>query len=398
MTDTAIPRFSALAATVVLAAALLLIPTAHEAEAQSLLSAGGLGMPTDAPDARSRMLGGVGIGMSGSHLLPHDPAAAGRVGLPGISATMEIGTETPEGGERARRTLFPSIGVIYPHGGNVFFATFSGALNQEWEATAQPVIDFGDREVRALDVFRGRGGISAARLGMARPVTDRISVGASIGSHVGSIERDFRRDLNPSDVGTGVEPFTSEGIWRARGLTAVGGVSIDVSSVLRVAGSVTWSDDLELSPSEDTDGESLRVPMPTELRVGSYATVAPGLGFALSLQTADWTGAAGAMGDEAAPGRVWQWGAGLEWMNFSWLERQFPVALGYRQRDLPFSFLGDAATERAFTGGFGAYLSDLDEVNPLARLHLGLEVGSRTSDDWEESFFRTTVTLRLSGG
>lgn len=375
---------------------LLLGSPSAEVEAQSLLSAGGLGFLVDAPDARSRMLGGSGIGLSGSQLLPYDPAAAARISLPGATATMEAGVETPDDGERAGRTRFPNMGIVYPQAGLTFFATFSGYLNQEWRATATPTVDFGGRDVQARDEFEGSGGISAARLGVAREFGDRIAIGIAAGTWLGSIERRFRRDLNPSDVGFLVEPYVVEGVWRAGGATVVGGVNLDLAPAIHLAASVAWSNDLTLSPAENTIGDDVVVPFPTELRVGAYGSLAPELGVAVSAYTADWSATAAALGDDAAPGRVWQWGGGLEWAGTSLLGRRIPLAVGYRQRDLPFSFLGNPASERAFTGGAGLFLVEGDGT-PMARLELGMEVGSRSTAEWDESFLRSTVTLRLSG-
>lgn len=395
MIDLAVRSTFRLVAGSALLGGMLLLP-ASGLDAQSLLSAGGLGIPNDAPDARSRMLGGVGIGLSGSHLLPHDPAAAGRVLVPGITASMETGWDSPDAGGEASRTRFPSFGLIYPHGGMAYSATFSGVLSQEWEARAQPTINFGDQEVQALDVFRGSGGISAARIGLARAFGDRLSVGVSAGSHIGTMERSFRRDLNPSDVGEGVEPFRLDGVWRATGATAIAGVNYDVSSSVRVAGSLTWSADLNLEPTGATAGEAIEVPMPREVRAGTFARLGPDLGLAASIYTADWSDAAEALGDESAPGRVWQWGGGLEWSGMSLLGREFPIGIGFRQRDLPFSFLGHQASERAVTGGIGLFLADLEDT-PMARVHVSTEFGSRNTVDWEESFVRATVSLRVSG-
>ncbi len=396
MTHSAIVRIPATLAGGLLLALVVGTASPTPVEGQSLLSAGGLGFLTDAPDARSRMLGGVGIGLSGSHLMPNDPAAAGRVGLPGISATMEAGVDTPDEGERAGRTRFPSFGLIYPTARLTYFATFSGFLNQEWQATARPTIDFGDQQVEALDVFEASGGISAARIGVARAISDRVSVGIAGGTYLGSMERSFRRDLNPADVGQQVESFVADGIWRASGTNIVAGVNMDALGMLRLAGSVTWSDDLTLDPTDGTPGDPVVVPLPLEFRVGGHGTLAPGLALAISLYTADWSESAEALGDENAPGRIWQMGGGLEWAGGSILGRQIPLAIGVRQRDLPFSFLGNPVQERAVTGGAGIFLSDT-ETTPLARMHVGMELGSRSTAEWDESFLRATVTLRLSG-
>jgi hypothetical protein len=365
--------------------------------AQSLLSASGLGVPTEAPDGRSRMLGSVGVGLSGSALLPNDPASAAWSLLPGIAVSGQAGGETFQDGGTAHQSRFPFVGVVYPHGNQVFSLSLSGAFSQEWDVEVDRVLDFAGEEVRAVDRFEGRGGISVARLGVARRFAeDRVAVGANIGSHLGTMERRFSRELNADDVGPEVEPFELDGIWRSGGLTAAAGAHWDVTPLIRLGGSVTWSEDLRLDPTGNTEGLEHRIPIPLELRGGIFATLTPGLGLAASMYRADWSETVEVLGDADAPGVVWHWGAGLEWAGSTFLGRQFPVAVGYRSRDLPFSFLGSAATESAFTGGFGIHLAE-SEGTPLARLHVGYERGTRTAGAMEEDFWRTTFTLRLSG-
>jgi hypothetical protein len=386
----------ALLAPLVLAATIFLV-SPFPGAAQSLLSASGLGIPVEAPDGRSRMLGSVGVALSGSALLPNDPASAGWSTLPGIVMSGQAGGETFQDGGTAYQSRFPFLGIVYPYGSQIYSLSFSGAFSQEWDVEVDRILELAGEPVGAVDRFEGRGGVSAARFGVARRLAeDRVSVGANIGSHLGSVERRFSRELNPDDVGTEVEPFELEGVWRSAGLTAAAGAHWDVTPLIRLGGSVTWSEDLRLDPTADTDGEAQRIPMPMELRGGVFATLTPGLGLAASIYRADWSETAEALGDTEAPGMVWQWGTGLEWAGTTVLGRQVPLAAGYRSRDLPFSFLGSAARESAFTGGIGIHLADA-ETTPMARLHVGFEVGTRTAGDLEEDFWRTTFTLRLSG-
>lgn len=377
------------------AAALLTSPL--PTSAQSILSASGLGIPVEAPDGRSRMLGGVGVALSGSALLPNDPASAGWSVLPGIVVSGQAGGESFQDGGTAYQSRFPFLGIVYPHGGQVFSLSFSGVFSQEWNVEVDRILEFAGDQVEAVDRFEGRGGVSAARIGVARRLAEnRVSVGVSFGSHLGSVERRFSRELNPDDVGPEVEPFEEEGIWRSGGLTAAVGAHWDVTPLIRLGGSVTWSEELHLDPTADTEGGEQRIPMPLELRGGVFATLTPGLGLAASIYRADWSDTAEALGDGEAPGVVWQWGTGLEWAGATVLGKQVPLAVGYRSRDLPFSFLGETTRERAVSGGFGIHLADAESI-PMARLHVGVETGTRTAGALEEDFWRTTFTLRLSG-
>src|SRR5688572_11033762 len=82
--------------------ALLLAPgalTPQAGAAQSLLSAGGLGIPVDPLDARARALGGVAIGLTGGQLLPSDPVSAADLLVPSVTITIaNAWVDVDEGG------------------------------------------------------------------------------------------------------------------------------------------------------------------------------------------------------------------------------------------------------------------------------------------------------------
>ncbi|CAN5669521.1 hypothetical protein BH23GEM11_BH23GEM11_11150 [soil metagenome] len=380
----------------VLAGLLSGLPVPAPLMGQSLFSSGGIGAPTDAPDGRARMLGGVGLGLSGAYYSPLDPAAAGRLVLPGISASMESSSEVFGDDDPTGRTRFPFFGIAYPYRGNVYTLGFTGVLSQEWRTQVDRVIDFGDGLlVDAVDRFESEGGIGSAQVGMARQLAPAFSVGANVGWYLGSVERSFERQLDPVEVGSEVEFFRVGGLWRAEGNSITGSASWQMSSTIRLGAGATWSSDLDLVPEGETTGETVSVPMPLVLRIGGYAALTPGLGLTASVSRADWSDAAAALDDADAPGAVLQWGVGAEWTGGTLRDRRVPLAVGYRSGDLPFSFLGEAATESAVTGGFGIHLAETEGV-PLALAHVGLERGSRQAGAAEETFWRTTVTFRIS--
>jgi len=100
---------------VALAVGLLLVG-AGGASAQSLLGLGGLGVPLDALDARSRALGGVAVGLGEPSILPSDPAAAADLRTPGISLTFlptTLDVESSIAESTASGSRFPLIGIGY---------------------------------------------------------------------------------------------------------------------------------------------------------------------------------------------------------------------------------------------------------------------------------------------
>lgn len=376
---------------------LLALTTPAGVHGQSLFSAGGLGVPSGAPDGLTRAFGGVGIGVRGAHFAPTDPAAAGWARLPGLSISMESSTESVEGEETTGRTRFPSFGIVYPYGGFVYTVGYSSFLSQEWRSEVSRQVDFGqENPVEALDLFEGSGGIGTLHAGVARRLNESLSVGASFAGYLGPVERRFERRLDPAQVGTDVEFFQARGQWRAEGNALTGSVSWEPSRQLRLGAGATWSGDLTLRPVQGTRGDAVTMPVPMEIRGGVHAILATDLTAAASFASADWSDAADALGDADGGGRVTRWGAGVAWEGTRILSRRVPFSVGYRSAGLPFSFLGESGSESALVGGIGMHLSESDGV-PTALVSVGLERGTRTAGSRSESFFLTTVTFRISG-
>lgn len=367
------------------------------ASAQSLFSAGGLGVPTTAPDGYQRMLGGQDIGLRGGHGSFVDPASSAGALLPGIALTMEASSERFGDDDTTGRTRFPSFGIVYPYGRWIYSLGYTGFLSQEWRTEVERQVDFGlGTPVEALDRFEASGGIGRAWVGLARNFPRGFSAGVAAGGYLGALERRFERFLDPVQVGPDVEPFATAGRWRAEG----GAVSLSAgwqpSSQLRAGVGVIWSGDLTLDPVEGTPGAAKVVPLPLEWRGGVHATLATDLMAAASLSFADWGEAAQVLEDEKAPGQVLRWGTGLEWTGTRIRGRRAPLSLGYRSEDLPFSFGGAEASERALVGGVGMHLSSSDGI-PTSQVHVALERGERQAAEASERFFRATVTFRISG-
>lgn len=385
--------------TAILLSAFLL--AAAPAAGQSLYSAAGLGLPVDPVDARSRALGNVGIGLMGGSLLPSDPAAAALLGVPGGSFTavpswVDLGrTDTGEAGSY-RATRFPVMGVAYPAWGlGMATLTFSSVLDQRYEGTRTTTVQLEEGPVSVTDRFTSQGGVSEVRLGLARPLGDRIQAGISVGRYTGSSLRALLRSLEGvSGEGT-VSDFQEGGVWEYSGTSVTGGAALRLGTVARVAGSVTWSSELTAEPSDTTSGPERTFDLPLQLRVGGSALLAPGLMLTASLSRAGWSSVADDLREGSAQD-VTSYGVGLELTRARLLGRQAPIRLGYRSADLPFALTEGGASESAFTGGIGLTLSGTGPVT-LAGVDLSLERGERTEASVSEEFWRAALTLRVAG-
>ncbi len=382
-----------------LAGAIALTVTAYPSRgnAQSLLAADGLGLLSEPLDARSRALGGAGIGLSGSYLTERDPAASAGLLLSTATMTFQTGASSIEGGETAGHTRFPNIGVSYPYGGNVFAVRVASFLDQEWEAVSEQTLDIGGRSVNSVDRFRSTGGIARVTVGWSRQIVQSLSAGVTFGTYAGTTRRTFSRSLDPETVGSGVEAFTSGLRLQASGIVVGAGLGWDPIPLVHVAGAFTWSDDLKLSPSEGTAGREGVYRMPLELRGGGTVTLTSGLALHLGVTYADWSDTGADLAVGTTRDSAWSYGGGLEWSGGTLLGRTVPIRIGARHRDLPFDSNGDRATERSLSGGLGFDLVETETL-PLARLEFGVERGSRKAGPLTEDYWRTTASVRVAAG
>ncbi|MEX2530589.1 MAG: hypothetical protein WD960_07440 [Gemmatimonadota bacterium] len=365
------------------------------ASAQSLFSGGGLGMPADPVEARSRAMGGVQVGLPGWQISMVDPASAAGLLLPSITATVQPSTIQPAGELSGGGSRFPLVGVSYPFGRHVISLQLGSFLDQEWEVRSERSIPLGEGTVSAVDVLSSLGSVGQVRMGWAFPMTQDLAVGANIGTYIGSVEKRFRRDLDAAGLDVGVEPFFSSTRWRASGPMASAGVVWNPSALFRLAGAVEWSGDLEMDPQNE-DGSERSYPMAMTVRGGGTFTLAPDLLLTLGASAADWSETAAALDDGGARDRAFSYGGGIEWTRATLRGRSMPVRVGYGSRQLPFHFRGEAVDESSFAAGFGLNLASSETI-PTARIDVTVERGSRTAVSLTEEFWRGAISIRLAG-
>lgn len=389
-------------AALVLSSALGASAWSAPAAAQSLLGATGPGFPLQAIDARATALGGLGIGLSGGYLLPSDPAAAADLGIPSLSFTSQTSwVSSEEGGAagEASGTRFPALAASYPvRGLGVVSVGFGSVLDQRWQIEREQTLVLAGTgtEARVTDQFLSDGGVSAVRLGIARRITPSLALGFQVGTHLGDLTRRFTRTFDSLEVETSVPPYQIGGFWRYSGLTASLGAAVDVGSVARISASYIWSDDLEAEASDDTDGGDGSFAMPGEFRVGGTASLAPTLALSAGLYWADWSDTRPVSG--GAEGRsTLTLGGGVEWGGVSVLSKPGALRLGYRRAELPFTSDDvENPLETAVTLGLGLDLLRAGTTT-LAALDLALDRGSRDAGFLQETFWRFSTSVRISG-
>lgn len=370
------------------------------ASGQSLFNAAGLGTPAGPMDARSRALGGLGLGLRGAALLGTDPAAAADFLLPAAILTaqpswVEYGRSDSGESGTFRGTRFPAMGIAYPVHGLVASLSFESVLDQRFEAEWPSVVDFGGTPVEVTDEFVSTGGVAQVRLGLAKRLSPKVAVGISASRLSGSLTRNLIRRFGAGVDTTTVEPFQAGGFWSYSGVAVTGGASLSVGSFATVAGSLTWTGGLDATASDDTEGDSRSYDLPFQVRLGASAVLAPGLMLTAGFSSADWSSLDEDLRGAVSTGGTTSYGVGLELARARLFGRNAPLRVGYRKTALPFSLGGGQPTESVWAGGIGLNLSQLGEL-VRAGVDLALERGDRADDVLSERFWRGTLTVRVS--
>ena len=374
------------------------------AEGQSILGTGGLGIRLEPLDAVQRALGGVGVAAATASILPGDPTASLDLLAPTVSFTAQPtwGSYTLEGEEDDfRGTRFPILGLAYPLGTlSILTVTAGSVFDQRWTAETESTLDVAGESVPITDTFVSDGGVSALRVGFARRLSPTLAVGASVGLYRGHVDRTFSRsfgrELDSLEVANQINPFGDAGRWTYTGPVASLSASWDPTAVVQLGASVAWSGTLDGQPVGSTEGETIEVGPPLEIRMGVTTILSPALSITAGLSTANWADLGNPAMDALAVGRVTSFGAGLQWQAGSFWAGGFPLRLGYRQTGLPFTFRGESATERSFSGGFSIVMAEALGI-PLATMDAALEFGSRSAGALDEQFRRLTMTVRVGG-
>ena len=380
--------------------AALLLPLAApgDASAQSFLGFRALGVPIGAVDARTTALGNLGIGLARVELSAADPAASARLPLPTFGLTMQPswGTFDLEGQTgTSRTTRLPLLGIGYPVPSlnGVVTASLAGHMEQRWVARRQSTVILNEVEVDVQDSYLNDGGISVMRLGWAQLIGSRVSLGVSVGSYLGRLERVFDRELDSLAVGGEVYSFREEYAWGYSGYLVSAGFNADPHPLIHLAGAVEWSGNLSEFPHEDAEGQGVYA-IPLRLSAGATGRLSPRLAFNVSGVYQDWAAADGFLAGVTS-GRKWSYGGGLEWHLVDGATRSLPLRFGYRRLAPPFRFESADPVESAWSAGVGFNMVEAND-HRFGWMDLAIERGSRRSAPLDERFWRATVTVGIS--
>lgn len=396
-----------------LTTAVLATLVAGPAAAQSLTSVRGLGYPLLPVDARSEIMGGIGIGLQGFAVPLTNPAAPAGVTRRGFVLAVENTSRDMELGDAAggsSATRFPLLRMLFPFRDVVLTLGYGGFLDQSWGVTTSGSIPLSTGGTLSFsDLVESTGGMGQFQVGAALPLGEDVAVGASIGALTGSQRIRLVRQFDTT-AAAGFEPFDEAYGWRYSGVTASLGARARLGNVSMVGASVTWSGTLS-ADSTDGPAASREFDLPLQVAAGGSVYLGPALLAAVSARWSGWSvaapeGAAGgvpAVGDILGARDTWEIGAGLELDNpDSRRTRTFPLRIGFQYRQLPFTFIEDQPTEWFAGAGIGMRMGSNPE-NPIALLDLAVQRGARTAaggptfGEFSESVWRVALTMSLFG-
>lgn len=378
------------------AAVALSVLSAGAAQAQSLLSARGLGLLLEPVDARARGLGGLPLGLPDPQMSMINPASA--MGLPaaGLAVTFQGDDVTGTAGDQAddfTTSRFPVIQAAFPIGERVVATLGYGAvLDQNWSVTRDDSIDVAGTRLQVVDRFRSNGGVARLRAGAGYRVLPRLDVGAALDVYTGAL-RDSVFRLFPATSGLGSSLTGTSYEWQGLGFSAGARWRGDAFSV---SAAVTGGTKLT-AEAQDSGVVGKDYSLPLQADVGASARISQQALVAVSARWAGWS----AVEEDLAAGSggardVTQVAGGLEYEGIRFIGRPIPLRLGGRLSQLPFRWddASEFVDERAVTGGMGIVFG-----GGAATLDLSAERGWRGGDSagFDESFWRVSLSMALLG-
>jgi hypothetical protein len=388
-----------------LAAAAIVSP----AHAQSLFSTRGLGVPLPPVDARARALGGIGVGLLGLNTSLVNPAETAGIGRRGVSAALQPSSGSAEiagASGDASASRFPMVRILYPISSRAVFSLgYGGVLEQSWVIASEGSETIGDEDVPTRDVVRSTGGVAQLTAGVSYRITPALAVGLAGGLYTGSLLRTISREFLESDLDIVLDPFQTRLRWEYSGPVGVIGLLWDPDPALRIGGSVTLANELEVTAKEGV-AQNETVKMPLRGTFGASALLSADL---LASAGAEWAGRSGSELPVVTDGTslrrdTWRYGGGLEYQGLGTATRTFPVRLGGSFTQLPYYNVGEEPGEEWTVGGGIGFRLAGDDLGPLAVADIGVERGGRSGlastdlpDGLTESFWRFTFSLSLFG-
>jgi hypothetical protein len=350
----------------------------------SLYAVVGIGFPGRPIGVRSRAMGGsIAAVDPGSAANPAPVAQITRLAATVTSLTSlrdyQIDTVSVEG---LRDTRFPFAALAGGITGTPlsFEASYANYLSRTWDITTIDTVTLRDEPVAVEDRIRSDGAVADLRGAVGWYISSSFQLGAAFHILTGSTRERIQRDYADRRY----TPLLHDSDVSYSGLGWSVGVGLNPFSWLRLGASFRSDGDLELARDSVLIG---RVDLPKTVSGGLAAQPVPGLMFASTVTWQSWSDAQqglASIGGDATTFDTWDVSAGLEVGGA--VGPPFPIRLGFRYAQLPFSPVADqvreidltAGTEFTFAAGRAAFTFAVERISR--------EGGGASEKAWQLAF------------
>lgn len=366
---------------------LALVTVPGIAAGQGTLSTQGFGYPPG--QMSSRALGAAGALAGFDPQSPLNPAALAEAvgGSLGMQYDPEFRTVTgPDGKSRSTTARFTNVSAVLPAGAKWFFGlSASTLLDRTWATAVAGQDSIGNQLVPSTERVTSKGGITDLRLGIARVIGTRLSVGIGLHGYTGSNKISVVQSF-PDTLSFGRVSQSNVVNYRGNALSA--GIDWKPVRAIGVAVSARKGGNVSLR-SADTLLSTARIPdqYAASLRINA----APGVTVALRAASDRWSSLTPLSTSGARANDALDLSAGVELGAQRLADRGVVLRLGARRRDLPFQAAGARVREMVFAGGVGVPFAGDRSIIDLA-----IQRAARTAaGNVRESAYQLSIGLRV---
>lgn len=368
------------------------------AEAQTPITAVGLGVPVPSIDARAAALGGTGLGLRDGSLSARNPADIALFGRPALGITYApegVSVKGPDGSLDTGRSRMAVLRGAVPFDDWAVGVAFASELDQDWQIEFSDTLSTTDGEFPFVEQRSQDGGISSVNLTAARNLGS-VALGVEYAILTGRTRQSFRREFDPAvdDPTAFLNSSSGSATWQYSGSRFRVGASAPLGQRVQVGADFSFAGDL--TAERDTvagPAGTRRYDMPAAFEAGASGRVSDRLLLVGAVGWTGWSGAEGGSDGYVASNVTW-FGAGAELTGTRLLGANVPLRAGIRRTSLPFHAPGtEQPSETAVTFGLGVRVAE-----EKARIDFGFEFGSRGdlgSSGVEESFQRLSLSLAI---
>ncbi len=325
-------------------------PASLEAQ-NSVFGIRGLGFPGRAAGVRSlAMGGGADLFDRASVLNPALAAAFGQVTVGAVSGTtFRSYTTSGAGATGLQETRFPLIflggGIARsPFSWQVSFSTFA---ERSFDLLTSDTVAVGQIDIPVNDHVTAEGGVVDVRAAIGWRASPTLAVGGAFHFLAGSSRVTAARAFENDEF----QPFRETDVLRFSGRSLSGGLLWLPNTRLGFSVAARWNSSLSLLLEE---AAAPSVTMPASLAFGASLGLTSQV---VWMTTARWRSWSRTRGGVSAGGTsafdTWEVGSGLE-ISSGGQGAKFPLRLGIRYAQLPFSPTTDQPTEWNYSIGTGA--------------------------------------------